>query len=99
MEKLENVLNIEKRDLILEGQYLAKRFFVCYTKTKGGEVFRSGCCWQKEYGKVFYFQPGHEAYPTYHNPKVQRAIKNAINWAHSGFRANLTCPHVERPQD
>ena len=25
---------------------------------EGGEVFRSGCCWQKEYGKVFYFQPG-----------------------------------------
>ena len=27
---------------------------------EGGEVFRSGCCWHRGKGKVFYFRPGHE---------------------------------------
>lgn len=25
-----------------------------------GEIFRSGCCWYRGAGKIFYFQPGHE---------------------------------------
>lgn len=49
----------------------------------GGEVFRSGCCWQRGAGKVFYFQPGHEEYPTYYIPEIQQIIKNAVNWAYS----------------
>ncbi len=48
---------------------------------RGGEVFRSGCCWHRGLGKVFYFQPGHETNPTYHNPYVQRVILNAVRWA------------------
>jgi len=64
-----------------------------------GEVFRSGCCWFRERGKVFYFQPGHETYPTYHNPQIQQIIKNAINWAYSEYRAEaLTCPMSPKPQ-
>jgi trehalose utilization protein len=47
----------------------------------GGEVFRSGCCYQRGQGKIFYFRPGHETYPTYHNPEVLRVIDNAIHWA------------------
>ncbi|MCL1857416.1 MAG: ThuA domain-containing protein, partial [Kiritimatiellaeota bacterium] len=35
---------------------------------QGGELFRSGCCWRRGHGKVFYFQPGHETYPAYHPP-------------------------------
>jgi len=31
---------------------------------EGGEVFRSGCCYQRGAGKIFYFRPGHETYPT-----------------------------------
>lgn len=45
-----------------------------------GEVFRSGCTYKRGNGKIFYFQPGHETYPSYYNEKVQRVIKNAINW-------------------
>jgi trehalose utilization protein len=48
---------------------------------QGGEVFRSGACWRRGNGKVFYFSPGHESYPIYHHPGVQRVIKNAIYWA------------------
>ena len=47
----------------------------------GGEVFRSGACWRRGSGHVFYFRPGHETYPTYHNPEIQRVIVNGVNWA------------------
>src|SRR6185312_16114635 len=47
----------------------------------GGEVFRSGCCFERGRGRIFYFQPGHETYPTYHQPEVQRVIANAVRWA------------------
>ncbi|MDT9023332.1 MULTISPECIES: ThuA domain-containing protein [Rossellomorea] len=48
---------------------------------EGGEVFRSGCTYQRGNGKVFYFRPGHETYPTYYNEDVQKVIVNAVNWA------------------
>lgn len=47
----------------------------------GGEVFRSGCCYTRGKGRIFYFRPGHETYPTYHHPQVQRVIANAVRWA------------------
>ncbi|MCL5995201.1 MAG: ThuA domain-containing protein [Chloroflexi bacterium] len=47
----------------------------------GGEVFRSGCCFHRGQGKVFYFRPGHETYPTYYNPLVRQVITNAVRWA------------------
>lgn len=47
----------------------------------GGEVFRSGCCYQRGRGKIFYFRPGHETYPTYFNEQVIRVIANAAGWA------------------
>lgn len=47
----------------------------------GGEVFRSGCCYTRGAGKIFYFRPGHETLPTYHHPDVQRVIANAARWA------------------
>lgn len=46
----------------------------------GGEVFRGGCTFRRGNGKIFYFQPGHETYPSYYNEQVQRVIKNAVNW-------------------
>jgi trehalose utilization protein len=48
---------------------------------EGGEVFRSGCCWKRGRGRVFYFRPGHETAPTFHNEKVQRVLYNAVMWA------------------
>lgn len=65
---------------------------------EGGEVFRAGCCWRKENGKVFYFQPGHEDYPIYYNKDILKIIKNAVIWAKPDYRVNeLTCPHIKKP--
>lgn len=63
----------------------------------GGEVFRSGCCWQRGLGKIFYFQPGHETNPTYHIKHVQRIIINAVRWATplNALDEVLACPNVK----
>lgn len=47
---------------------------------EGGEVFRSGCTWTRGQGKIFYFRPGHESYPTYHDANVRKVIRNGIRW-------------------
>lgn len=48
---------------------------------EGGEVFRSGATFKRGRGKIFYFRPGHETYPTYHNKEIQKVIKNGVKWA------------------
>ena len=48
---------------------------------QGGEVFRSGCCWHRGQGKVFYFRPGHETFPIYDDENVLKVIYNGIQWA------------------
>jgi trehalose utilization protein len=47
----------------------------------GGEVFRSGCTWTRGQGKIAYFRPGHETFPTYHDPTILKIIENAVRWA------------------
>lgn len=48
---------------------------------RGGEVFRSGCCYRRGRGRIFYFRPGHESHPTFHQPEVRRLLANAVAWA------------------
>lgn len=47
----------------------------------GGEVFRSGCCYSRGRGKIFYFRPGDEVYPIYHDRTVLDIIKKAVLWS------------------
>ena len=47
----------------------------------GGEVFRSGVTYQRGGGRIFYFSPGHEVYPIYHDANVQSVLRNAVRWA------------------
>ena len=67
---------------------------------RGGELFRSGCTWTRGYGKIFYFQPGHETSPSYHHPEVLKIICNAVRWAAPSIRRfDLYCPNVvESPE-
>lgn len=48
---------------------------------QGGEVFRSGCCYHRGAGRIFYFRPGHETYPIFHQEEVLKVIANAVRWA------------------
>ena len=47
---------------------------------EGGETFRSGLLYKRGNGNIFYFRPGHEAYPTYFDKNVQRVIMNAVKY-------------------
>jgi trehalose utilization protein len=47
----------------------------------GGEVFRSGLTFRRGHGKIFYFRPGDQDYPTYHHRDVRRVIANGVEWA------------------
>lgn len=48
---------------------------------EGGEVLRSGCCFRRGLGRIFYFRPGDEQHPIYHQAEVQRVLHNAVRWA------------------
>lgn len=57
---------------------------------QGGEVFRSGCAYQRGLGKIFYFRPGDQVYPTYYSIEVLHVIANAVRWAASPHGATPT---------
>ncbi len=53
---------------------------------QGGEVFRSGLTYRRGAGNIFYFRPGHETYPTYHDKTVGQVLRNAVSWAFNAER-------------
>ena len=61
----------------------------------GGEVFRSGCCYNRGLGKIFYFRPGHEEYPTFWREDISRIIKNAVDWAAPNGGPRPTLGHFD----
>ena len=67
---------------------------------EGGNVFRSGVAFQRDYGKIFYFSPGHESYPIYHDVHVQKVLANAIRWAApaDGVLPDRVTPQPEAPE-
>lgn len=65
----------------------------------GGEVFRSGVLYERVNGKIFYFQPGHETFPTFKVPEVQTIIKNAVRFVAPTYRETVGCPHVNTVND
>ncbi|MBI1336220.1 MAG: trehalose utilization protein ThuA [Phycisphaera sp.] len=66
---------------------------------EGGEVFRSGCTWQRGKGRVFYFRPGHETFPIYYDANVRRVIANGVQWAAptQGSPYALAAPNIKTP--
>jgi trehalose utilization protein len=56
----------------------------------GGNVFRSGITYQRGGGRIFYFSPGHEVYPIYHDKNVQTVLRNAVKWAYNPNRFLVT---------
>ena len=65
-----------------------------------GNILRSGLCYRRGAGKVFYFQPGHEGCRALYNAYVRKIIVNAVRWAKPadfGFPMNDDCPHITSP--
>ncbi len=62
---------------------------------EGGNVCRSGVAFQRDNGKIFYFAPGHETYPIYHDANVLRVIGNAVRWAVSPILPPRVTPQPE----
>jgi len=65
----------------------------------GGEVFRSGCLYERGNGKIFYFQPGHETFPTFHDANVQTVLRNAVRYLAPTYREMTPCPKVRKITD
>lgn len=42
---------------------------------------QQGLTWTVGKGRVFYFQPGHESYPIYFQPEIQKIFRNGVVWA------------------
>ena len=64
---------------------------------EGGEVFRSGCTFERGHGRIFYFSPGHETYPIYHDKTIQRIIINAVRWAAPRVQIPDVCKNAKNP--
>ncbi|MDH2444040.1 ThuA domain-containing protein [Amnibacterium sp. CER49] len=47
----------------------------------GGEVFRSGVTYTRALGRIFYFSPGDQEYPVYHQPEIRQVLANGVRWA------------------
>jgi len=66
---------------------------------EGGEVFRSGAVWHRGKGRVFYFRPGHETYPIFHNPEVLKVLANGVRWAQFSGNSETKgvggCAHIQ----
>jgi len=62
---------------------------------EGGEVFRSGVTFERGYGKIFYFSPGHETYPIYYDANIRRVLGNAVRWAKPLIKREHICPNVK----
>jgi trehalose utilization protein len=78
--------------LVIPAQEMYGEFFdipapdelVFVSSFTGGEVFRSGCTFRRGHGKIFFFSPGDQEYPVYHQPEIRRVIANGVEWATSG---------------
>ncbi len=66
---------------------------------EGGDVFRSGCCWTRGKGRVFYFRPGHETFPMYYNKDIRRVLANAVQYLtpRKGSPYSMAAPNVKIP--
>lgn len=66
---------------------------------EGGEVFRSGVTFERGHGRIFYFRPGHETYPIFHNENVLKVITNAVRWAAPRIYLEDKCPNTQPLED
>ncbi len=73
----------------------APKEVVFITWYEGGEVFRSGVTFERGYGRIFYFAPGHETFPIYYDKNIRRVLCNAAKWAAPRIVRSIDCPCVK----
>lgn len=91
--------------LIIPEQEMYGEFFdipepdslVFISSFSGGEVFRSGVTYSRGRGRIFYFSPGDQDYPVYHQLEVQRVLANGVRWAAAEGSARQL-PVVSNPE-
>ena len=71
---------------------------VFITWYEGGEVFRSGVTFTRGNGRIFYFAPGHETFPIYFDPNVQKVLINAARWTAARVNVPAGCRKVDSPE-
>jgi trehalose utilization protein len=82
VEGIPEVIELEKEEMYGERFDIPQpEELIFISWFSGGEVFRSGCTYKRGKGKVFYFRPGHETYPTYYHEDIQKVICNSVKWA------------------
>ncbi|MFC0678167.1 ThuA domain-containing protein [Lysobacter korlensis] len=62
----------------------------------GGEVFRSGVTFTRGRGRIFYFSPGDQEYPVYHQAEIRKVLANGVKWAAPATR-DRAVPGVGNP--
>lgn len=82
MEGLENdFIEVPQSEMYAEPYGMATPDDILFISWfEGGEVLRSGVTWHKGRGRIFFFTPGHEEFPTYHLPEIQKVITNGVRW-------------------
>lgn len=64
---------------------------------EGGEVFRGGATYERGKGRVFYFSPGDQEYPVYHQAEIRDVLTNAVHWVAPTLPRELaTAPNAPR---
>ena len=93
---LGNCFELEKEEMYGEHFDIPKPdALVFITWFEGGEVFRSGFTLQRGFGRLFYFRPGHEAFPTFHHAEVLKVLANGIRWLRPVI--DMPFPKTHRP--
>ena len=90
---------LEEEELYAEPFYIPQPDALVFGSWfEDGYIFRSGACYIRGAGKVFYFQPGHETCKSFYNPYVRQVIKNAVHWAvpnDFGYEIPEKCPELK----
>lgn len=82
VQGIDRFIDIEKEEMYSEPFEIPEPDELLFISSyENSEVLRSGACWKRGNGKIFYFQPGHEEYPVFYQKEVQTVIKNAVRWA------------------
>jgi trehalose utilization protein len=65
---------------------------------EGGEIFRGGATFRRGQGRIFYFSPGDQHYPIYHQAEIRKVIANAVEWAAPNATSSRKTPAVRHTE-